>query len=414
MIEPMLSRTTLRYVLITLVALLAVPGIASAQAQWDDAPADDSGAMGDEMVPYDDTDPAALVDFNTVLEPNGAWRDDATYGRVWIPHRHIVGPDFAPYVTSGHWAVADDGGWLWVSDYSWGWAVFHYGRWVWVSGVGWAWVPGRRYANAWVTWRVAEPGWDYVGWAPMPPDYVWFNGFAVGVGFSYYTPWVFCPSAYVYHSHMHGYVVHDHYQVQQIAAHSHRYSSYRGSPRWAGPSAQAAHIPAKAVPKKHTPAHPKAVAASKQKASERHAKIVASGGRVYNNARRVPGGRPGSRTLPGTSDTPLRSYRRAGPGAPDPAARGPAQGGPSRAYRGGAPPGASRPRYGAPQRQPPAAGASPPSRSPRTANPSPPAPRPSNGARSPSPRIAPPPVPAPSSQPAPAAPSRRGRGGGRR
>ena len=230
----MQSRRLFNLGLASIALAVVMPGVASAQgAQWDDAPADGSPPVGNELVGYDDTDPAALTDFNAELAPNGTWRDDATYGRVWIPHRSVVGPDFAPYVTSGHWAVADDGGWLWVSDYSFGWVVFHYGRWVWVGGVGWAWIPGRRYAHAWVTWRVADPGWAYVGWAPMPPDYVWHDGVAVGVWFGLYTPWVFCPSAYVYHAHMPSYVVHDHRHAHRIGAPSPRYLPPSGSPGWA-------------------------------------------------------------------------------------------------------------------------------------------------------------------------------------
>jgi len=65
--------------------------------------------------------------------------------------------------------------WVWMSDYPFGGIVFHYGRWVWIESVGWAWVPGRRYAPAWVVWRVPSDSYDYVGWAPAPPDYGWLE-----------------------------------------------------------------------------------------------------------------------------------------------------------------------------------------------------------------------------------------------
>lgn len=409
MIPPMPTRRSFNLGLALLVASIVAPSVARAQgAHWDDAPDDDPA--GDELVPYDDRDPAALTDFNAELAPHGAWRDDPTYGRVWLPHRSVVGPDFAPYVTSGHWAVASDGGWIWVSDYPWGWVVFHYGRWVWIAGVGWAWVPGRQYAHAWVTWRVADPGWAYVGWAPMPPDYVWFDGVAVGVWFGFYTPWVFCPSAYIYHSHLHGYIVHDHYHVHRIAAHSHRYVPPRGAPSWAGPPPRQAHVPAKAIPKTHAPAHPKAVAASRQKASERNAKVITPGGRSYDGAgaRRVPDRRPASRTLPGTSNEPLRSYRQpSGPGGPsrvEPGYRAPSAG-----QRSAPSPYRAEPRYPSRSPSPSRAAPSRSESSPPSAAPS----RPSQPSyRSSPPRTSPAPAPSyrpPAPAPAPAHPGRPGR-----
>ena len=42
------------------------------------APADDSGG-------YADTDPSALSDFRSTLEPYGTWTDDPNYGSVWVP-----------------------------------------------------------------------------------------------------------------------------------------------------------------------------------------------------------------------------------------------------------------------------------------------------------------------------------------
>ncbi|MCC6900750.1 MAG: hypothetical protein IT377_17350 [Polyangiaceae bacterium] len=402
----MQSRRLFTLGLASLAAALALPRVAAAQAQWDDAPPDDAAPGGNELVPYDDRDPAALTDFTAELEPHGAWRDDPTYGRVWVPHRKVVGADFAPYVTSGHWAVADDGGWIWVSDYTWGWVPFHYGRWVWISGTGWAWIPGRQYAHAWVTWRVADPGYAYVGWAPMPPDYVWFDGVAVGVWFSLYTPWVFCPSAYAYHHHMHSYIVHDHHHVHDIAAHSHRYVPPRGSPAWAGPSPRRAYVPANAVPKAHTPAHPKAVAAARQKASDRNAKIVTPGRRPGPDARALPGPRGGQRSpgpdsrssWPSARPTDRRAPSHAwSPSNPSPPSRPSA---PSRAAPSSRPSSPSRAappsRSPEPYRSPEPHRASPPSRS-----------SPPSGYRSPSP------APVPSYRPPAPAPA-RGRPGRRR
>jgi len=81
----------------------------------------------------------------TTLDPYGNWVEDATYGTAWVPSPTVVGDDFTPYQTAGHWAYDDD--YVWVSEYSWGWAPFHYGRWVYVGGVGWEWIPGRTYAG---------------------------------------------------------------------------------------------------------------------------------------------------------------------------------------------------------------------------------------------------------------------------
>src|SRR5262249_32118523 len=107
----------------------------------DEAPASQDIAIGVDEQTYADTDPTALTEFKSTLEPYGTWSDDPSYGVVWQPSAAAVGPDFQPYVSSGHWAYDDD--WLWVSDYSWGWAPFHYGRWVYIGGRGWAWIPGR-------------------------------------------------------------------------------------------------------------------------------------------------------------------------------------------------------------------------------------------------------------------------------
>ena len=164
---------------------------------------------------YADTDPSALDDFREPLTPYGAWVQDPTYGTVWVPSSVVVGADFAPYQTSGHWETTVDGDWLWVSDYSWGYIPFHYGRWVWIGGTGWAWIPGRLYAPAWVAWRVGDAG--YIGWAPLPPAYYWSGGVAVTLWVVPPAAYVFCPTTYVFHHHVHTYVVHDHTKVKQIA-----------------------------------------------------------------------------------------------------------------------------------------------------------------------------------------------------
>ncbi|MFO0743357.1 MAG: DUF6600 domain-containing protein [Labilithrix sp.] len=152
------------------------------EQQGEEVAIGEDDAQADE---YQDTDPSALTEFKPALEGHGEWVDDSTYGTVWKPNATEVGADFEPYVTAGHWTYADDTDYVWVSDYSWGWAPYHYGRWVVLPAHGWVWIPGRRYAGAWVTWRTA-PGYGYVGWAPAPPDYYWYNGYAVGWSFGFY------------------------------------------------------------------------------------------------------------------------------------------------------------------------------------------------------------------------------------
>ena len=181
--------------------------------------------------PYDyaaDTDPAALDDFAEPLDPYGTWVDHPTYGTVWVPDRVVVGDDFQPYRTAGKWAVADDGEWVWISDYDWGYIPFHYGRWVWISGTGWAWIPGRVYAPAWVVWRTGEPGYDYIGWAPAPPAYVWFGGVAVGYYGTVTVPWWYCPSTYFFSPFWHYHVLHHHHHIHRVHAHTHHYHGHHG------------------------------------------------------------------------------------------------------------------------------------------------------------------------------------------
>jgi hypothetical protein len=141
---------------------------------------------------YADTDPSALQDFRGALNPYGNWVEDPTYGTVWVPSASVVGSDFTPYVTAGHWAYGDD--YVWVSDYEWGWAPFHYGRWVYAGPTGWAWIPGRSYAGAWVSWRYGVGDWGYVGWAPLAPTWGWRGGVAYNYGFVPRMPYAFCAS----------------------------------------------------------------------------------------------------------------------------------------------------------------------------------------------------------------------------
>ncbi|UQA58856.1 DUF6600 domain-containing protein [Polyangium aurulentum] len=269
--------------------------------------ADVSVTVGDDE--YVDTDPAALADFRDPLTPYGAWVDDPTYGTVWIPSSAVVGADFAPYQTAGHWDLDANGDWIWISDYNWGHIPFHYGRWVWIGGRGWSWIPGRTYAPAWVVWRTTDYG--YIGWAPMAPSYYWFGGSAVNVWVSPSTAYVFCPSTYVFHRSVNTYVVRDRSIVARIGAHSRAYVPARpsavggakmgagarggasaGFRRPAGPSLAEARIPESAAPKARVSGDARAIAYSRRSTTAQ-ARTMQPQGRSFTAA---PADRPAGRS----------------------------------------------------------------------------------------------------------------------
>jgi hypothetical protein len=221
----------------------------------------------------EDRNPEALTKFRPHLDPYGTWIDDPTYGRVWIPNASVVGPNFQPYLSNGRWALDDSGEWIWVSDYPFGWVVFHYGRWVWIPSAGsWAWIPGNQYAPAWVTWRVPSGSYDYVGWAPAPPTFVWFAGVSVWWGYDPYYWWVFCPSPYLFHHHVGYYVVTDPYWQGYAARYTRPYVPAKPRPHGTSPTAQsarrspslaAARVPSSAVPTERVAARPPMAASSR-------------------------------------------------------------------------------------------------------------------------------------------------------
>jgi uncharacterized membrane protein YgcG len=171
------------------VSTATAPGPTATSLGAVDMPAEESApAPATAPEAAEDTDPAAAATFEPALAPYGSWVDVPTYGHVWSPDPTVVGSDFSPYLTAGHWSYTDEG-YYWASDYSWGWAPFHYGRWAYVAGNGWVWIPGARYAPAWVEWRY---GGGYIGWGPMSPGWGWYGGRAVACGVGP-TPWVFAP-----------------------------------------------------------------------------------------------------------------------------------------------------------------------------------------------------------------------------
>lgn len=130
---------------------------------------------------HEDDDRSAVLLFHDVLAAYGTWRDDPRLGYVWSPDASGVGSAFVPYASHGRWTYreiatsdATTPEWTWVSDLPWGWVTFHYGRWALSGDRGWAWIPGRKYAGAWVDWRVpGEGGAHVVGWGPRPPSFLW-------------------------------------------------------------------------------------------------------------------------------------------------------------------------------------------------------------------------------------------------
>jgi hypothetical protein len=170
--------------LATLASALAAPRARAQSAPESDQVVD--VPPGDE---YADTDPSALADFTPVLDPYGAWVVDPTYGMVWTPSADQVGATFQPYDTGGSWNYVD-GDSVWVSDFAWGWVCFHYGRWA-LSAGRWVWIPGRRYAGAWVSWRLSDDGDGYIGWAPIAPTWFWMSGSAFALGVASSEPWTF-------------------------------------------------------------------------------------------------------------------------------------------------------------------------------------------------------------------------------
>lgn len=123
------------------------------------------------------------------LDRYGNWREDNTYGSVWVPS---VAAGWTPY-SSGRWYSDAYYGWTWVDVAPWGWATTHYGRWVHVGG-SWAWAPGPGrarlvYAPALVAFFEGGGGmsWVALGWGePLLPWWgrpgfrgaVWWGGWS--------------------------------------------------------------------------------------------------------------------------------------------------------------------------------------------------------------------------------------------
>ena len=226
-------------------------GAAGAQEQ---AP---GAAQKPPQLSAEDADPRALTAFKARLDPYGSWVEDEKFGTIWVPDRKVVGESFAPYVSSGHWALDTNNHWMWVSDFVFGDIVFHYGRWVWTS-YGWSWIPGYQYAPAWVSWRTPTANYDYVGWAPAAPSYYWHGGYARAWGYPWSYYWVFCPSAFLFAPYPYGYIVTHPVYIRSISRYTRPYTP--ASPKLApNPSLESARVPRQVWPSQRIVAGPDGV-----------------------------------------------------------------------------------------------------------------------------------------------------------
>jgi hypothetical protein len=123
---------------------------------WDDRRATRSGFASAQYLPSE------ISYYSGVLDRDGDWQYEPTYGYVWYPR---VVDGWQPYST-GRWTYVGAYGWTWVGSDHWAWPTHHYGRWGY-SGRRYYWIPGRQWAPAWVSWA-ASPG--YVGWVPLGYD----------------------------------------------------------------------------------------------------------------------------------------------------------------------------------------------------------------------------------------------------
>ncbi len=295
----------------------AVGAAPDAQVDGDSLVAEYSPEQGEPS----DVDRAVVAGFEPALGPYGVWRQHPVYGRVWVPNQTAVGPDFEPYVTGGHWALTNQGEWIWVSDQPFGDIVYHYGRWVWAEESGWIWIPGWRYAPAWVVWRVPRRHYAYVGWAPMPPSYIWLGTELVWLDAPPPAAFVFCYSSYVFRPHPHRHVVRDRIALRRMLRETSHYRPEReGATLRRSPSASRAQVPTWAVPRERVAARPVAsvperavsrLAAAAQKAAARRSAVARPHSTTAPPLDRADSVRARSSGHPATAGERLRGVERA-------------------------------------------------------------------------------------------------------
>jgi len=190
-------------------------------------PSDSPTLIDDEQLgpeTYDADNPGETVPFWDDLNGRGAWVWTDELGWAWMPSDREE--DWQPY-QNGQWYLTD-AGWAFESHEDYGPIVYHYGRWVSLAGYGWVWVPGRRWAPAWVSWRVSD---GYVGWCPMAPRYYGYYG----VYMTNPTYWSFVETRYflspgVYRVVVPRYRARNIYRSTRRIARSHRYGRARFNP----------------------------------------------------------------------------------------------------------------------------------------------------------------------------------------
>ena len=130
--------------------------------------------------------PNELYGYESVLNNNGTWMSDPSYGYVWYPR---VQSDWRPYYR-GRWHHVPRYGWTWIGAERWSWPTHHYGRWGFHQARGFYWIPARKWGAAWVSWAIAP---DYVGWCPLGwdgrPVFGFANFGATAVVARGYDPW---------------------------------------------------------------------------------------------------------------------------------------------------------------------------------------------------------------------------------
>ena len=78
---------------------------------------------------------------NETLDQYGEWRDEPSYGRVWMPSYAYGGYD--PF-SHGYWQRSSFG-YSWYDPMPWSAYTFNYGRWTYLDHLNrWCWVPERR------------------------------------------------------------------------------------------------------------------------------------------------------------------------------------------------------------------------------------------------------------------------------
>jgi len=193
---------------------------AGATGQWDNLPRNPALAVPSEGEPSSaqpeappldarDADPAALQRFHDRLDTWGYWVDDPVWGTVWVPDSTWVEPGFVPFVTGGYWVRGGGGVWIWQSPHPFGFVTYRYGRWVRSDLYGWVWIAGGRWAPNWVTWRTSGYDGVWVGWAPLPPSFIWVHGAPVALVAPVPPRYVFCPRNHVLDPRFRSHLVRD-------------------------------------------------------------------------------------------------------------------------------------------------------------------------------------------------------------